>query len=92
MFYKCVIGADVAGLCAARACLERGLNITIFDSRSQLGDIWDETEPIPVFETLTTNTASFETAFSDVSLMRVNTSRILTEHDNLCLTHTELHE
>ena len=35
-----VLGAGVAGLAAARALLQRGFDVTVFEARPQLGGVW----------------------------------------------------
>lgn len=71
--------------------MARGLSVTVFESRSKIGGIWTN-EDSPVFDNLTTNTACFETCYSDVPPLRVDPKPTLTEHDNLCLTRGEFAE
>ena len=56
----CVIGAGVNGLCVTKHLIENGLtNITVFESTSRIGGIWNyEPDPKyanPLYKNLTTN-------------------------------------
>ncbi|KAI0566428.1 dimethylaniline monooxygenase [Gracilaria domingensis] len=84
-----VIGGGIAGICAARECISRGLNVTIFEERSELGGIWTS-ENSPVFDALTTNTATFETCLSNISPPRTLPTSSLSQYDDLCFTREEM--
>ncbi|CAN8076887.1 unnamed protein product [Agarophyton chilense] len=85
----CVVGGGISGICAARACLLSGLNVTLFEKRSKLGGIWS-LENSPVFDSLSSNTATFEAGLSDIPPLRVFPSSSLGKYDDLCCTSQEM--
>lgn len=70
-----IVGAGIAGLCCARACLEHGLSVTLFDQRNTHGGIWDLSGSTPVFDGLRTNTACFTTALSGTRAVRTTSDQ-----------------
>jgi len=76
-------------MCAAKACLEEGLKVTIFDRRPFLGGMWSPS-PGPVFDDLTTNTACFETCISDVPPIRVTPDPKLLPEESMCMSKTQV--
>ncbi len=67
----CVIGAGVNGLCVTRHLIQNNLtNITIFESTSRIGGIWqyepDPKYPNPLYNSLTTNIHRSQMHFPDL--------------------------
>lgn len=67
------------------------LRVTVFEARPHFGGLWTKPNS-PVFDSLTTNTACFETSLSDVFPLRVTPSPNLTPNDDLCSTAEELRQ
>jgi len=41
-----VVGAGVSGLAAIKCCLDEGLDVVCFESRNDLGGVWNYTETV----------------------------------------------
>jgi len=41
-----VVGAGVSGLAAIKCCLDEGLDVVCFESRNDLGGLWNYTETV----------------------------------------------
>ncbi|PXF43273.1 Dimethylaniline monooxygenase [N-oxide-forming] 5 [Gracilariopsis chorda] len=83
-----VVGCGISGICAARACLEEGLDVTVFESRTVPGGVWSK-QHTPIFDNLTTNTAVFEMSMSDIVPQRMYPSAT-GPHDDLCFSKQEM--
>lgn len=46
MVHICVIGAGVAGLCAAKTAHQHGCEVTVFESQRQVGGTWVYTDNV----------------------------------------------
>lgn len=84
-----VIGCGISGICAARACLEHALQVTVFERRSAPGGVWSK-QHTPIFDNLTTNTPIFEMSLSDFVPARMHPSAT-GPHDDLCFSKHEMY-
>lgn len=85
-----IIGAGSAGLCTLRACQAEGLRPTVYDIRTEVGGLWS-TQHSPVFDSLTTNTACYDTCISDLPPPRVIACvGLVPDEDGLCLKVDEV--
>jgi len=41
-----VVGAGVSGLAAVKCCLDEGLDVVCFESRNDLGGLWNYTDTV----------------------------------------------
>lgn len=89
-----VIGAGPCGVACARACINEGLSVRMYDRNAFVGGVWAPKENTgPVFCNLSSNTACFENAFSDIPPLRLHPSDELKEfHEDLCNTRQEMHQ
>jgi cation diffusion facilitator CzcD-associated flavoprotein CzcO len=62
----CIIGAGPSGLAAARALAEAGIAFDVFERHSDVGGIWDATNPnTPIYESAHFISSRTQSAFDD---------------------------
>jgi cation diffusion facilitator CzcD-associated flavoprotein CzcO len=60
----CIIGAGPSGLAAAKAFCEAGLSFDVFERHSDVGGIWDDTNPnTPIYESAHFISSKTQSAF-----------------------------